>query len=88
MSEVGADGAALKGLYLEGAAFKAQIIEALASAGIPVHSVKHTGDFHVVQIPTPPRLKNPELFAQWRKQHPVDGVPEASAAAAPPAAQE
>lgn len=74
----------LKGLYLEGAAFKGQIIEALAAAGIPVHSIKHTGEFHAVQIPTPPRLRSPELFAQWRRNHPVDGVPEASA----PAAQE
>ena len=71
---------ALKGLYLEGAAFKVRIIDCLTAAGLPVHSVRHTGEFHVVQIPTPPYLRDPHLFAGWeKKRKPADGVPAAEA---------
>ncbi len=71
-----ADGDALQGLYLEGAAFKAKIIRCLAAGGFAVHSVRHTGEFHVIQVCTPPYLRDPGAFARWEKeQKKADGVP-------------
>ena len=83
------DSDALKGIYLEGAAFKVRIIDCLTAAGLPVHSVRHTGEFHVVQIPTPPYLRDPQLFAEWeKKRKPADGVPAAETAPAGDHAQQ
>ncbi len=70
-----AEGSVLKGLYLEGAAFKARIIDCLSAAGFAVHSVRHSGEFHVVQIPTPQHLLNPEAFGAWEKRHPEAQAP-------------
>jgi hypothetical protein len=87
--EMTADSGNLTAFYSAGASFKGQIIQALAAGGISVHSIKHTGDYHLVYIPTPQQLKNPEQFAAWKKKQPADGVPEASAApAAPPESKE